>query len=360
MAYNPDLVKFLYDKATMSGTPLGGTFELTPRCNMNCKMCYIRMTSEEMKNFGRERSLDEWTELAQSAKDAGMLFVLLTGGEPLLYPDFFTLYERLREMGLIVSINTNAVLFDDRIVEYFASNKPNKINITLYGGSDAVYKRLCGVENGYTRATDAIIKLKASGVNVKINSSITPDNAEDIKRIFEFAKQQECPCSLGTYMFPPVRRQKKTTARFDAKTAGVYQAMIDRLRYSDEDFSKKLEAIAAADRGEIPREQPTKFNCRAGRSSFWITWNGKMSGCGMLDAEQLDPFKDGFCKCWEKINRNAHEVTVMLGCMNCPDRELCHVCPAMSKAESGDINGKPQYLCRMTKAWKKEMKKGVV
>ena len=74
--------------ATQKRIPLGGAFELLPLCNMNCQMCFLRLTPEEMKQQGRLRSADEWLELAAQAKEAGMLFLLLTGGEPFLYPEF--------------------------------------------------------------------------------------------------------------------------------------------------------------------------------------------------------------------------------------------------------------------------------
>ncbi len=48
------LRKYLYQKAAHNKVPLSGTFELTPRCNMNCRMCYIRMSEAEMRARGRE------------------------------------------------------------------------------------------------------------------------------------------------------------------------------------------------------------------------------------------------------------------------------------------------------------------
>ncbi len=355
--FNPDLVRMLYDKATASGTPLGGTFELTPRCNMNCKMCYIRMTPDEMKKRGRERTVDEWLDMASQAKKEGMVFLLLTGGEPLLYPDFKKLYEELKKMGIIVSINTNAVLIDDKATEYFIKNRPNRLNITLYGGSDETYGRLCATPDGFTKATAAIKKLRAAGLNIKINSSITPENSDDIKSVFDFAREIGSPCSVGCYMFPPVRRDNGSTDRFDAVTAGLYQAKVDMLRYSDAEIKAKLDLISSADSGIVPSEQPIKFNCRAGRSSFWITWDGRMNSCGMMSDAYLDPFGDGFKACWDEIRKKTEETEVMLGCKGCADRAVCHICPAIAKAETGDLNGRPDYLCRMTQAWKKEMRR---
>ena len=64
----------------------------------------------------------EWIRLAREARDQGMLYLLLTGGEPFLYPGFRELYEKLAGMGLILSINTNGALIDAETVHSADSN----------------------------------------------------------------------------------------------------------------------------------------------------------------------------------------------------------------------------------------------
>ena len=48
-------------------------------------------------------SLEQWLKIAREAKDAGMLFLLITGGEPFLWPQFWELYEALSEMGFLIT-----------------------------------------------------------------------------------------------------------------------------------------------------------------------------------------------------------------------------------------------------------------
>ena len=54
--------------ATRKRIPLGGAFELLPLCNMDCRMCFLRLTPEQMKAQGRLRTADEWLALAEEAK----------------------------------------------------------------------------------------------------------------------------------------------------------------------------------------------------------------------------------------------------------------------------------------------------
>ena len=75
----PQLRKYIYQKAARDRTPVSGTFELTPRCNMNCRMCYIRMSEEEMNARGREYTADEWIRMGRVCAQRGMLFLLFTG-----------------------------------------------------------------------------------------------------------------------------------------------------------------------------------------------------------------------------------------------------------------------------------------
>lgn len=91
---------------------------------------------------------DFWLELARQAKEQGMLYLLLTGGEPFLYPDFWMLYEELVKMGFVISINSNGSLIDEKIIEKLKKYPPARINITLYGASDETYERLCGIKKG--------------------------------------------------------------------------------------------------------------------------------------------------------------------------------------------------------------------
>ena len=77
---------FLFSKAGSRGVPLSGTFELTSRCNLDCKMCYIHKRANDARAIQYEKSTEDWLALAEECQRAGMLILLLTGGEPFLRP----------------------------------------------------------------------------------------------------------------------------------------------------------------------------------------------------------------------------------------------------------------------------------
>ena len=182
----PILSRYLHNRGHALGLPIAGTFELTARCNFNCKMCYVHLSEAEQRRRGRELTAAEWISIAERAKDAGMVFLLLTGGEPTLRPDFPEIYTALKKMGFMISINSNVYLLQDKILELFANDPPVRINISLYGTSDETYRNLCGVP-AYHRILTNIENLRRAGVEVKINMSLTPDNMRDMEALYQQA-----------------------------------------------------------------------------------------------------------------------------------------------------------------------------
>src|SRR5512145_945167 len=103
--YGP-LVRDLIRRAAVRRQPASGTFELTERCNLSCRMCYVCQPSADAVWRSRELPAAQWLALAQQAAENGMVFLLLTGGEIFLRPDFFELYTPLTRMGLMLSLFT--------------------------------------------------------------------------------------------------------------------------------------------------------------------------------------------------------------------------------------------------------------
>lgn len=86
-----EFYRAMAEEARKHAIPLSGTFELTPRCNFNCKMCYVHLAADRIPLFGKELTAAEWIRVAEEARDAGMLQLCITGGEPILHPEFETI-----------------------------------------------------------------------------------------------------------------------------------------------------------------------------------------------------------------------------------------------------------------------------
>ena len=186
----------LIERAREQKAPVNGSIELLPLCNMNCDMCYVRMSREEMEKRGRLRTLAEWTDLGRQMAEAGVLFLLLTGGEPLLYPDFKELYLALKRMGMILTINTNGTLIDEEWADFFGRHKPRRVNITLYGADERAYAELCHYPGGFEKTVNAIRLLRSRGVDVKIGGSVTRSNLADLERILAIGRELDVPVRI--------------------------------------------------------------------------------------------------------------------------------------------------------------------
>lgn len=342
-------------RAAALHVPFAGTFELIPLCNMNCKMCYIRTSPDVMKRQGRLLCADEWIRIAKEARDQGLLYLLLTGGEPLLYPEFDRLYAWLGESGIVVMLNTNGTLMTEQRAELLRKYPPRKVNISLYGASPETYGNVCGSEAGYEQTLQAVRLLKERGIPVKLNCSLTPLNCRDLEQMHAIADALDVPLQVTPYMFPPVRKQEEETAgfvRFRPEEAA--HMLMENARMSLKDDRRYREWIDTklceyeAYQKEPNMNRACGFSCFASKNNFWINWKGEMLPCGMMRMKGEPVLKRGFAACWEQTGAMGTKIINPAKCCTCEKRPLCHVCSAASLAETGAWDQSPKYLCRMT------------
>ena len=352
----PAATEYLYQKAAAAGVPLSGTFELTPVCNMDCKMCYVRLSHKDQTAMGPLADADRWLTLARNAADAGMLYLLVTGGEPFLHPQFREIWEGLHKMGLLITINSNGTLIDEETVQWLKKYPPVRINISLYGASNETYARLCGNPQGFTQATNAIRLLTEAGISVKLNCSLTPHNADDLPEIVAYAKKNDLILQVATYMFPPIRKDGAMTGkndRFSPEDAAYYMAYADYLVLGKERFLAQEENCPVLnDPDEQCGQLGDGVRCRAGKCSFWITWQGNMLPCGMFPMDNNpNVFEMPFENAWELIKKYTQSIRLPAQCASCSAKNHCHTCAAMVITESGNFHEIPRYRCEMIQAY---------
>lgn len=352
----PKIMTYLFAKASKKRVPLSCAFEITPLCNMSCKMCYVKLDKKHMDSIGKQVTVDEWLELAKQAKEMGVLYILLTGGEPFLHKDFKRLYIELSKMGFVIAINSNGTLIDEEIVSWLSKYPPMRMNITLYGASDETYGRLCNNPRGFTQVTNAVKLMKEAGIRVKFNASMTPYNIDDVDQMYEIAKDLGVQINVATYMFPPIRRDKDSIGyneRFNEEDAGKYRAYTDFKKYSEDVFKYRAKEIMKCKNNQqcvaMDLDDDVKgsnLRCRAGKSTFWMTWNGKMMTCGIMDKPIAYPFKVGLKEAWNSIVEQTEKLILPKECSVCDKKHICQVCGAVCYTESGDISKKPEYVCK--------------
>lgn len=349
----------LIRRAKEKKVPINGSLELLPLCNMNCDMCYVRLSREEMEQRGRLRTADEWLEIGRQMKDAGVLFLLLTGGEPLLFPDFKRLYHELRSMGFILTINTNGTLIDEEWAAFFGQNLPRRINITLYGADEKDYEKLCHYPGGFAKTVRGVRLLREHGIDVKISFSVTKAIRQSMGRVFSVGEELQVPVHIDPYMMPAVRERSRPfseQARVLPEDAAAASLEALKLQFPREIYNQYVEqAIARVEDPDFPRGDG-HVSCLAGNCSFTINWQGQMRPCVILSEPSVSVFEKDFAAAWEEITAATQSLRIPGKCTECRYKPVCKVCVAACLLETGSYDGIPEYLCRYSEEYARLLK----
>lgn len=345
---------FLFKKAARDRIPLNVTMELSPVCNFQCKMCYVRKTEAQIRKEGKSIiGWEQWLELAKQLRDAGTLYLLITGGEPFLYPHFKELYTELHRMGFLIMINTNGTLIDEETIGWLKDMAPFRINLTLYGGSRETYGRICGNPAGYDKAMFALRSLKELGIATVINASMIPENACDLETIMSVGRELKLNTRVSTYMFPPIRRDaEETDSRFTPEeSADMFMRKVIFALSEEKRIEFLCSQICPYQTGEEENwgaHKEEHMQCRAGRSSFWVSWDGTMCACGLMPfPKTFNAFDGKVLDHWLELTDAVRTEPVLSGCAGCNMKTVCKPCVATVYAESGKTEGRVPYLCQL-------------
>lgn len=335
--------------------PFIGQFELTTRCNFGCRMCYACSGLSHLSLKERELSAGTWIRLAKEALEAGTLFLLLTGGEIFYREDFREIYEEISRMGFIVSLYSNGSLITEKVMNWLGRIPPAQIDISLYGASPETYKRVCGNAEGFQRTLDGIRRLKDVGINVQIRTTVIRENAADIDRMIEIAEDFDLKLNLTDYVSPGRETGRKDTGRLSpAEQARLLKKMdayynreepefkLEDLYEDKETFHRALECFRAY-------ENSGSFPCNSGKNSYFITWEGKMIPCPILNIPQSYPVTQGFTNAWKDLTIKCSEVPTCRTCDKCSLKENCNSCPGRLLNETGSFQEPALYLCELTR-----------
>lgn len=357
----PTIKQYVFKKAAAKRVPVSGTFELTSRCNLNCRMCYIRMSEEEQKQHGRELTTEEWLAVGRQSVDAGMIYLLLTGGEPLIRPDFIKIYTEMVKMGVLVSVNTNASRITPEIIDCFRHYPPESVNVTLYGSSAETYRDLCGSSAGCQKAFRGVCMLQDAGIRVNLNTTFTRLNIHNMDDLISFAKEKELPIRTAAYVFPKVRNgMEEQTVSLSPEEHGIASARFDFMTLSRDVLVRKRNQILkclSKENTSLRNPKPQVSSCMAGRGAFWICWDGKIYPCGMLPDDRYNVRETDFSICWNAVSERMPNVFLPAECSGCRYSPICPVCAALTQSLGGDTAARPTEMCRYIEAYSQALLK---
>jgi radical SAM protein with 4Fe4S-binding SPASM domain len=342
LEYGP-LVRDMLGRAAAVRQPAHGTFELTGRCNLACRMCYVRRAAGDRAARAAELPTSAWLELARQAADHGMVFLLLTGGEIFLRRDFFEIYGPLTRLGLVLALFTNGTLVTKDVAARLSEAPPSRTEITLYGATAGTFEAVSGVRGSYAACRAGIEALLARRVPLGLKTTLTRRNAGELEAMRAMAEEWGVPFSASCLLSkrPDLGPSEVDDCRLPAADCLALEATD---RASADDWAEvALKGPAAPARGN--------FYCRSGRAAFVIGPSGDMNVCALLPRPQARPLESGFARAWSQVNRFVEEAPpASAECRSCEALPYCGRCPAWSLMETGTLSAPVPYLCGIARA----------
>lgn len=346
---------------TQRRIPANGTFELTGRCNLSCKMCLVRVDQNRIRELGlRERTAKEWIQMAEQAAKAGTLGLLLTGGEVMLRPDFCEIYEAIARMGFLLTVYTNATMVTEKIMNVFSKYPPHKIGVTMYGASNETYQKLCGCADGYDRFLDGVRQFSHLPSLFDIRTTIVQDNLADLPAMKHFTMTtfgNEKVLHISRNVVNKIRgglsdpQQARLAPEQNVDLVYPWMSEIRaKIKSGEFQLSHRNMPTMNLRRHQMPPNGQYLFShCEAGITQYAINWAGHMYACELLTQGYTEPFQESFLSAWERLPEQYPVSRIPEQCSSCEYAALCESCPANRLAETGDWFGIPEYSCREAK-----------
>jgi radical SAM protein with 4Fe4S-binding SPASM domain len=321
--------------------PWTGTIEVTPFCNLKCAHCYISQCHWE----GDILSCHELCRILDEAAAEGCLWLLLTGGEPLLRDDFLDIYAHAKRKGMIITIFTNGTLVTPDIARYFHDWSPHLVEISIYGATRSTHEEITGVAGSFERCLKGIELLVKQGIRVTLKTMVMTQNKHEIWEMKKLAKDFGIPFRFDAVINPALdgsrypcalRLSPEEVVRLDAEDPEYYEAWV-----------KSCQAFL-----KIPEPRDTLFTCGAGMASFHIDAFGRLQMCTIAREPSYDLRRGSFCQGWRDFLPAilSQKEASPSSCRSCQYRPVCLICPGWGQLEYGTPQEKPiDYLCQIAR-----------
>lgn len=328
-------------KLVRSGIPVSGSIELTFGCNLKCVHCYAKSPAATRKSTGGELTFAEISAIIDQLVDEGCLWLLLTGGEPLLRPDFLDIYVYAKRKGLLVTLFTNGTLLTPDIADCLKEYPPYAVDITLNGISRRTYEAISGVPGSFERCLRGIDLVLQRGIPLKLKTMVMTINKHEFEDIKCYAED------LGVeFRFDPIINATLDGSHKPCELRLTPSEVLD-FDLADEKRSRGYREFCRQYWGASKSGQ--LYDCGAGLNSFHIDPYGQMSICLVARWPTYDirrgNFREGFYEVFPRIR--SQKPSSQYQCGSCAIHYVCDNCPGVAHLETGDQEGVVEYFCQI-------------
>ncbi|MCX7981510.1 MAG: radical SAM protein [Syntrophales bacterium] len=315
-------------------------WEITRRCNLNCIHC---RAASHIKAYEGELSTTECLKIIEQMAMLGTSIVILTGGEPLLRPDFKDIATYGTEMGLRMVLATNGTMLTEEIVYQMKEAGISRVSVSLDGPDAEFHDRFRQVEGAFAGAIRGIELLKEMHMEFQINTTITFQNFRLMEKIHDLA------VDLGAqahhiFLLVPVGRAKSMEVENISPEA--YERALIWFADHAKECPIELKATCAPHYYRIYREKGFKSpemmtrGCLGGISFCFISHTGIVQPCGYLEINCGNVTKESLVNIWEQseIFLKLRNLRGYKGkCGSCEFIKICGGCRARAFEATGDF-----------------------
>ena len=332
-------------KARMNAVPLRGTFELTPLCNLDCKMCYVHLNREQFDQQGScLLTGKQWCSIINQAIDMGMLEATLTGGEALLHPDFDEILLFLEKHNINVNLKSNGLLLTQERIAFLKAHHLSSIQISVYGSDEESYERVTGIR-AFETVIEAITRVREAGIPLEV--VITPNKYvwPDLERLIRLIDSMGVQYSVNPGLIEPLEETGRAGIDHDLTLEQYIQ--LNKL-------IAVLKGVTLVPRcvDNIPKtggtvsERVEGMQCAAGRSTFSVTWGGRIHACRMMEKICVDGLSVTFADAWRQINEAVKAYPFPRECVGCYFSSVCPSCVIQHEYGAAPGHANPAICCR--------------
>jgi MoaA/NifB/PqqE/SkfB family radical SAM enzyme len=200
-------------------------FQYDYACNFSCQHCDItRLRGKEKSRFF---TINDVRELSRQADEMGLAHIVITGGEPLVFPDFDEIVKAIDPQKFYITSDTNGWFLDIEKARHLKSIGLDKIQLSLDSLSASEHDAFRRKPGSHQRALRAIDASLEAGLNIILATVVTKQRvrSEEFIEFLEFAKEK----GVGVFVTY-------------AKPVGAWEGNLDVLVTKDDmDYLRALE-----------------------------------------------------------------------------------------------------------------------
>ena len=320
-------------------------FELTDCCNLNCIHCGSGCLGSN-SNYLDLSLIKSVLESVAKRYDSRSIMICVTGGEPVLHPDFIRVIELAHSYGFPVGITTNGTLIDDCLAQELKAACLDTVAISIDGLEEShdAFRRSPGA---FRKAMDGVHSLKRAGIEPEALTVVSHNNFPELEELYAFLRKEQFYSWRVVNMDPIGRAMEHEDLLLEGEELKELYKFIREKRFDSSNSMEVSYGCSHFVTYEFENElRDYYFQCLAGTETASIRANGDIVAC--LDIEkrpelvQGNAYQDDFCSVWEngfkqfRMDRTKNSKN----CSNCKYSEVC----MGDSAHTWDYdNGEPIY-----------------